>query len=90
MPIYDKIYNVLKTSTPTQGELAKIVYGKDDHDNYGLRMKIRGHLSFIRNKYKVQIIADEFGRYKMSRPTYTWEDTQMSFAGKRGRPRRYE
>lgn len=89
MALYNKIYDVLKTSTPTQGELAKIIYGKDDRDNSGLRMRIRGHLAIVRRKFAVQIVADEFGRYKMSRPQYTWEDAQSSFNGKIGRPRHY-
>lgn len=89
MAIYNKIYDVLKTSMPTQGELAKIIYGKDDRDNFGLRMRIRGHLAIVRRKFGVQIVADELGRYKMCRPQYTWEDSQSSFKGKIGRPRHY-
>jgi len=89
MFIYQKIYNILKTSTPTQGELAEMIYGYDDGDNQGLRHTIRQHLKLIRRRYNVQIIADQFGRYRMSIPHYTYQDQQIEIAGKIGRPRHY-
>lgn len=89
MYVYQEIYNILKTSTPTQGELAEMVYGYDDGDNQGLRNVIRQHLVSIRRRYNVQIIADQFGRYRMSIPHYTYQDKQVEVAGKIGRPRHY-
>jgi len=90
MRIYQKIYNILKTSTPTNGELAEMIYGYDDGDNNGYRMNIRKYLGYIRQKYKVSIIPDQYGHYHMSIPQYTWEDSQLSFAGKAGRPRHFK
>lgn len=89
MRIYQKIYNILKTSTPTNGELAEMIYGYDDGDNQGLRLTIRQHLRLIRHRYNVQIIADQFGRYRMSIPHYTYQDQQVGVAGKLGRPKHY-
>ena len=82
----EQLYNILKHETPTNHELAKRLYGRVDDTSLG---NIRTQLATIRRLKKVQIIADEFGHYKMSRTTYTWQDSQMSFSGKKGRPRHY-
>ena len=89
MYTYEKIYNILKTSTPTNGELTEMIYGYDDGDPNGLRQNIRGFLVGIRTRYKVQITADQNGRYHMTRPQYAYEDNQWNYDGKIGRPRHY-
>ena len=86
---YEKIYNILKTSTPTNGELAEMIYGYDDGDSNGLRQNIRAFLIDIRRRYKVQITADKNGRYHMVRPQYEFEDNEWNYAGKVGRPRAF-
>lgn len=86
---YEKIYNILKTTTPTNGELAEMIYGYDDGDNNGYRQNIRAFLIDIRRRYNVQIIADQNGRYRMSIPQYSYQDKQFEPRGKLGRPRHY-
>lgn len=90
MYTYQRIYNILKTSTPTNGELAEMIYGYDDGDNNGYRLNIRKILTNLRWRYKVQITADQNGRYHMVRPQYAFEDNQWNYEGKRGRPRQFE
>jgi len=89
MYTYERIYNILKSSTPTNGELAEMIYGYDDGDNNGKRLNIRQYLIDLRRRYKVQITADENGRYHMVRPQYAYEDNQWNYAGKLGRPRAF-
>lgn len=86
MYVYQEIYNVLKTSTPTNDDLAKMVYGKSNYDSRG---RIRDSISYIREKFNVSVIADQFGRYHMSIPQYTYQDGQVRNVGKLGRPRHY-
>jgi hypothetical protein len=89
MFIYERIYSILKTTTPTNGELTEMIYGYDDRDNNGHRLYIRHYLGDIRRRYKVQITADKNGRYHMVRPQYEFEDNQWNYAGKVGRPRAF-
>ena len=84
---YERIYNILKTTTPTNGELTEMIYGYDDGDPNGYRKNIRGYLTDLRRRYKVQITADQNGRYHMVKPQYAYEDNQWNYAGKTGRPR---
>jgi hypothetical protein len=84
---YERIYNILKTTTPTNGELTEMIYGYDDGDPNGYRQNIRGYLTDLRRRYKVQITADQNGRYHMVKPQYAYEDNQWNYAGKTGRPR---
>ena len=84
---YERIYNILKTTTPTNGELTEMIYGYDDGNPNGYRQNIRGYLTDLRRRYKVQITADQNGRYHMVKPQYAYEDNQWNYAGKTGRPR---
>ena len=83
---YQKIYDILKTSTPTNGELAKIIYGSD---TLQYRVNIRNLIGIVRHKFKVQITANEYGQYHMVRPHYQYQDSQLNYEGKRGRPRKF-
>lgn len=63
--------------------------------NYDLAKKVgtsleavRSMISQIRRKYRVNIIADEFGKYHMTVNRYTYQDNQLgAVEGKKGRPR---
>tara|TARA_A100001391_G_scaffold126231_1_gene86340 strand:+ start:49 stop:450 length:402 start_codon:yes stop_codon:yes gene_type:complete len=63
--------------------------------NYELAKKVdtsleavRSMISQIRRKYRVNIIADEFGKYHMTVNRYTYQDNQLgAVEGKKGRPR---
>jgi len=86
MPIYREIYNILKTSTPTNDDLAKMIYGKS---TYNTRGNVRKHIAQVRKVFNVSVIADQFGRYHTSIPQYTYQDGQVQNVGKLGRPRHY-
>ena len=82
----NEVYYLLKSSTPTNATLARLIYGTDTTQN---RVNIRKHISKIRHKYRVQIVANEYGQYLMTKPQYKYEDNQWNYAGKRGRPRAF-
>jgi hypothetical protein len=86
MAIYKKIYNTLQVSTPTNDDLAKMIYGKS---TYNTRGNIRAQIAKIRKVFNVSVIADQFGRYHTSIPQYTYQDSQVQNVGKIGRPRHY-
>ena len=83
-----KIYNILQVETPTNGEIAKRVYG---YDNYSTRGNVRSVISRLRKKRPgTQITATEYGHYRMTKPNYTYMDNQIgAIPGKLGAPRAF-
>jgi hypothetical protein len=86
MAIYNEIYNTLQVSTPTNNDLARLIYGKS---TYNTRGSVRKHIAQVRRRFKVSVVADEYGRYHTTVPQYTYEDNQWNYAGKLGRPRAF-
>lgn len=74
------VFNYLLNNTWTNYQLAKKVNSSLD--------TVRSMISQIRKKYRVNIIADEFGKYHMTINRYTYQDNQLgTVEGKKGRPR---
>ena len=83
----NQIFEILKISSPTNRELAKIIFGKDTYNNRG---HVRKLISDIRWDKNVTIIPDAYGHYNMSH-LYTVDDERWQnrlVLSKQGRPRR--
>lgn len=84
----EKIFNALSISSPTNGELAKLIYGVD---NSTTRARIRPQLTEIRRTYNVTIIPSSSGRYTMSKIYTEYDETFFQnrvVLSKLGRPRK--
>ena len=82
----NEVYYLLKSSTPTNATLARLIYGADTTQN---RVNIRNLIHKIRHTHKVQIVANQYGQYLMTKPQYEYKDNQWNYAGKMGRPRKF-
>ena len=87
MTYREQIFKILSVSTPTDGELAKMIIGRDTPSARG---NIRKEISNLRYEKNVSVFPDQFGRYSM-RSIYTVEDERYQnrlVLSKRGRPRK--
>lgn len=83
----NQIFEILKISNPTNGELARIIFGKDTPKNRG---NIRKRISDIRWNKNVNITASSNGRYSMAHIYTEYDQTFQNrlVLSKPGRPRK--